>query len=38
MLGRDPFSSYAEMDGPAKNAISHRYRALEKLKEYLMSQ
>lgn len=26
---------YAEMDGAAKNAISHRGRALEKLKQYL---
>lgn len=30
--------TYAEMDGDAKNAISHRYRALQKLKEYLASQ
>lgn len=30
--------SYAEMDGTAKNAISHRYRALEKLKDYLAQQ
>ncbi|WVR09759.1 inosine triphosphate pyrophosphatase [Kwoniella sp. DSM 27419] len=27
--------TYAEMDGKAKNAISHRYRALEKLRAYL---
>ncbi|BEI86766.1 hypothetical protein CcaverHIS002_0701120 [Cutaneotrichosporon cavernicola] len=27
--------TYAEMDGAAKNAISHRYRALEKLRAYL---
>jgi inosine triphosphate pyrophosphatase len=27
--------TYAEMDGTAKNAISHRYRALEKLRVYL---
>lgn len=27
--------TYAEMDGEAKNKISHRYRALEKLREYL---
>jgi inosine triphosphate pyrophosphatase len=30
--------TYAEMDGAAKNAISHRYRALEKLKAFLASQ
>jgi hypothetical protein len=30
--------SYAEMDGVAKNAISHRYRALEKLRLYLTEQ
>jgi inosine triphosphate pyrophosphatase len=29
--------TYAEMDGAAKNAISHRYRALEKLKAFLAS-
>lgn len=28
--------TYAEMDGVKKNAISHRYRALEKLKAYLL--
>ena len=27
--------TYAEMDGEEKNAISHRYRALEKLRVYL---
>ena len=27
--------TYAEMDGAAKNKISHRYRALEKLRVYL---
>jgi inosine triphosphate pyrophosphatase len=27
--------TYAEMDGKAKNEISHRYRALEKLRMYL---
>ena len=26
---------YAEMDSKAKNLISHRYRALEKLREFL---
>ncbi|WVO16161.1 inosine triphosphate pyrophosphatase [Cryptococcus depauperatus] len=30
--------TYAEMDGEEKNKISHRYRALEKLKEYLSAQ
>lgn len=30
--------SYAEMDGAAKNKISHRYRALEKLRKYLLEQ
>jgi inosine triphosphate pyrophosphatase len=29
--------SYAEMDGASKNAISHRGRALEKLKEFLQT-
>lgn len=29
---------YAEMDKDIKNTISHRYRALEKLKAYLASQ
>jgi len=28
-------SSYAEMTPEDKNGLSHRYRALEKLKEYL---
>lgn len=27
--------TYAEMDGVAKNKISHRYRALEKMRMYL---
>ena len=27
--------TYAEMDGVAKNKISHRYRALEKMRVYL---
>jgi inosine triphosphate pyrophosphatase len=30
--------TYAEMDGEAKNKISHRYRALEKLRVYLAEQ
>lgn len=30
-----PGQTYAEMDGTAKNAISHRYRALDKLRKYL---
>ncbi|GAA6000245.1 hypothetical protein JCM5350_005898 [Sporobolomyces pararoseus] len=30
--------TYAEMDGEAKNKISHRYRALEKLRKYLSEQ
>lgn len=30
--------TYAEMDGAEKNAISHRYRALEKLRIYLEEQ
>ncbi|KAK4686133.1 XTP/dITP diphosphohydrolase, partial [Tremellales sp. Uapishka_1] len=30
--------TYAEMDGAEKNAISHRYRALEKLRVYLEKQ
>eukprot|EP00197_Chlamydomonas_leiostraca_P003057 CAMPEP_0202868338 /NCGR_PEP_ID=MMETSP1391-20130828/10775_1 /ASSEMBLY_ACC=CAM_ASM_000867 /TAXON_ID=1034604 /ORGANISM="Chlamydomonas leiostraca, Strain SAG 11-49" /LENGTH=197 /DNA_ID=CAMNT_0049548489 /DNA_START=115 /DNA_END=708 /DNA_ORIENTATION=+ len=29
--------TYAEMDKAAKNAISHRYRALDKLRTYLVS-
>lgn len=29
--------TYAEMDKEVKNTISHRYKALEKLKEYLLS-
>jgi inosine triphosphate pyrophosphatase len=29
--------SYAEMTPEQKNGLSHRYRALEKLKEYLAS-
>lgn len=29
---------YAEMRGEDKNKISHRYRALEQLKDYLASQ
>jgi inosine triphosphate pyrophosphatase len=28
--------TYAEMDKDVKNTISHRYRSLEKLKEYLL--
>lgn len=36
----EPFESggltYAEMDGMEKNVISHRYRALEKLRVYLV--
>ena len=27
--------TYAEMDGPSKNAISHRFRALQKLRAFL---
>ncbi|GAA5894840.1 nucleoside triphosphate pyrophosphohydrolase HAM1 [Sporobolomyces salmoneus] len=30
--------TYAEMDGEAKNKISHRYRALEKLRKFLAEQ
>lgn len=30
--------TYAQMDGAVKNTISHRYRALEKLRAYLASQ
>lgn len=30
--------TYAEMDGEAKNKISHRYRALEKLRVHLSEQ
>lgn len=30
--------SYAEMDGAEKNKISHRYRALEKLRKFLTEQ
>ncbi|BGP29253.1 nucleoside triphosphate pyrophosphohydrolase ham1 [Rhodotorula toruloides] len=30
--------TYAEMDGVAKNKISHRYRALDKLRTYLLEQ
>ncbi|GAA6061100.1 hypothetical protein JCM10212_006131 [Sporobolomyces blumeae] len=30
--------TYAEMDGAAKNKISHRYRALEKLRKFLVEQ
>ena len=30
-------STYAEMDKAQKNKISHRFRALEKLKEWLKS-
>jgi inosine triphosphate pyrophosphatase len=30
--------TYAEMDGEEKNKISHRYRALEKLRVYLQQQ
>jgi inosine triphosphate pyrophosphatase len=30
--------TYAEMDGVAKNKISHRYRALEKMRVYLSEQ
>ncbi|SCZ92330.1 BZ3500_MvSof-1268-A1-R1_Chr5-2g07788 [Microbotryum saponariae] len=30
--------TYAEMDGQAKNKISHRYRALDKLRTYLLAQ
>ncbi|KAM0751618.1 putative HAM1-protein [Meredithblackwellia eburnea MCA 4105] len=29
--------TFAEMDGPAKNLISHRYRALDKLRTYLIA-
>ncbi|CDK24489.1 unnamed protein product [Kuraishia capsulata CBS 1993] len=29
-------TTYAEMDGKTKNTISHRYKALEKLREYLL--
>jgi inosine triphosphate pyrophosphatase len=27
--------TYAEMDKPTKNKISHRYRALEKFREFM---
>ncbi|GAA5914256.1 hypothetical protein JCM6882_003667 [Rhodosporidiobolus microsporus] len=30
--------TYAEMDGAAKNLISHRYRALDKLRRFLLEQ
>ncbi|GAA5850518.1 hypothetical protein JCM5353_004763 [Sporobolomyces roseus] len=30
--------TYAEMDGEEKNKISHRYRALEKLRKFLAEQ
>ncbi|BGP37090.1 nucleoside triphosphate pyrophosphohydrolase ham1 [Rhodotorula kratochvilovae] len=30
--------TYAEMDGAEKNKISHRYRALEKLRKFLLEQ
>ncbi|KAI5481039.1 hypothetical protein MNV49_006225 [Pseudohyphozyma bogoriensis] len=30
--------TYAEMDGPEKNALSHRYRALDKLRTFLLEQ
>jgi inosine triphosphate pyrophosphatase len=36
--GADRLSSYAEMDPVEKNKISHRYKALSKLKEYLQQQ
>jgi inosine triphosphate pyrophosphatase len=29
---------YAEMDGVEKNKISHRYRALDKLRTFLLEQ
>lgn len=31
-------SRFAEMDGPEKNAVSHRYRALDKLRAFLLAQ
>lgn len=30
--------TYAEMDKTVKNGLSHRYKALEKLKAFLLSQ
>jgi inosine/xanthosine triphosphate pyrophosphatase family protein len=33
-----PIRSYAEMDPADKNKISHRYKALSKLKEYLQKE
>ena len=32
------YDSYAEMEKEEKNKISHRYRALEQLKDYLSKQ
>lgn len=32
------FCSFAEMEADEKNAISHRYRALDKLRSYLLSE
>ncbi|KAL8291792.1 hypothetical protein RQP46_002050 [Phenoliferia psychrophenolica] len=34
----DTGKTYAEMDGEQKNALSHRYRALDKLRAYLLAQ
>ncbi|KAK4700944.1 XTP/dITP diphosphohydrolase, partial [Phenoliferia sp. Uapishka_3] len=34
----DTGKTYAEMDGAQKNALSHRYRALDKLRTYLLAQ
>lgn len=33
-----PLQTYAEMDNDVKNTISHRYRALAKLRDFLMTQ
>ena len=33
-----PTNSYAEMDKDAKNLISHRFKALEKLKTWLLNE
>ena len=30
--------TYAEMDSATKNSISHRYRALDKLREHLLTE
>jgi len=36
--GGAPLQTYAEMDKAVKNTISHRYRALAKLRDFLMTQ